>query len=322
MNQITLTVLGSSALLASVLVCTGCSRDLGDSNKDSVTSTSISQTQISQFNFADSSGVVISDTLAPAARLPLAASAIPSVTENQLPPNELEQLKKYEAAKLAYQAKIDAALVKYRAIPKSSDVRPLIELDKELFAISKTDPGETRDLYKKGYEEIGFDIVGSYGLEYTGALLVEAHKLNPNSPFREDTLFAKLMAESDGDNEVRLAPIYEYLKEYPDGKHAAGAYMNIGDAYRDLYRVLWEFATNDINKGGYGYQCYAKYVTNEPYSDQMKKARAEAIKNYQISQKYVAKDDEYSNKKISIMIESLNSKNEPDEVMACGLAGD
>lgn len=305
---------------STMFVCTGCNPNSGKSIPNSVVSTSEYQNQINQLG---SSGVATLDTLKLMASQPVAAS---SIAENKLPPNELEQVKKYEAAKLAYQAKIDAALIKYRAIPKTSDVRPLIELDKELTAISKTDPGETRDLFKKEYEEIGFDIVGSYGLEYTGGLLIQAHKLNPNSPYREDTLFAKLMAESDDrsddKNEVRLEPIYEYLKEYPYGKHAATAYMQVADDYRDLYRVLWEFSTDDRSKGGYGYKCYAHFVTKEPYPEQMNKARVEAIKNYQMAQKYVAKDDEYSNKKIAIKIEELNSRNEPDEVMACGLAGD
>lgn len=305
------------AILSFLVACSEKDRSTMDSEKPS-NAIALAASSVT----TASSGVATAAPLALAESQPSAASSVSSTTENQLPSNESEQIRKYEAAKLAYQAKIDAALIKFRAIPKTSDVRPLIELDKELIAISKTDPGETRDLFKKEYEEIGFDIVGSYGLEYTGGMLIEAHKRNPNSPYREDTLFAKLKTEFDNDSGVRLEPIYEYLKEYPHGSHATDAYMFIGDAYRDLYRVLWEFKTDDPGKGGLGYKCYEHFVTKEPYSDQMKKAKAAAIENYQMARKYISEYVEFYNKQIAAKIKSLDPEEKPYYVMGCGLAGD
>jgi len=93
-----------------------------------------------------------------------------------------------------YAQRLDRILDEYKALPESTDVRRLVELDRELTAlaeeIQKDDrEGKSAKMWKEEYEEIGI-YVGHYSgqIGYSGKLLVEAHVANPNSPYREPCL--------------------------------------------------------------------------------------------------------------------------------------
>ncbi len=187
-----------------------------------------------------------------------------------------------------YQQHLDRILKEYTALPQSTDVRRLVELDRELTAladeIQKNDSeGKSASLWKKEYEKIGV-YVGHYSnqIGYSGKLLVEAHKANPNSPYREYTLFTTILGEGSSHGLGEMPDIdqaKQYVQEFPNGPYAAKTYFIIGSFYDDLAKVIVRFVDNKKNNKDYKYDCFSSYLTNEPYQTQLIKAKALANEN-------------------------------------------
>jgi hypothetical protein len=194
----------------------------------------------------------------------------------------------YASTYRTYQQHLDRILKEYIALPQSRDVRRLVELDRELAAlaeqIQKNDrSGESAKIWRKDYESIGV-YVGHYSdqIGYSGKLLVEAHAINPNSPYREYTLFTTLLGEGTfhGLGEMpNIEAARKYIQEFPRGPFAAKTYAIIGSFYDDLAKVIKEQIEDAENNKDYKYDCFSKYLTKEPYKAQLEKARSYAIEN-------------------------------------------
>jgi len=99
-----------------------------------------------------------------------------------------------------------------------------------------------RKNYKPAWSAVGINI-GKYSeaLEYSGKLLVEAHRINLVSELRRFTLFAAIMGErpSHGLGEMPDVKVArQYLKEFPEGPFARAAVIILGDFYGDPYKVI------------------------------------------------------------------------------------
>ena len=182
-----------------------------------------------------------------------------------------------------YQQRLDRVLKEYKALPQSSDVTRLVELDRELTALAKEiqendREGKSAGIWKKEYEEIGI-FVGHYSdqIGYSGKLLVEAHKANPNSPYREYTLFTTILGEGSSHGLGEMPDIEQakkYVQEFPHGPYAAKTHFIIGSFYDDLAKVIVRFIKNEQDKDDYKYDCFSSYLTKEPYQTQLTKAKA------------------------------------------------
>lgn len=196
------------------------------------------------------------------------------------------------AAAETYQQRLDRILVEYQALPKTSDVSRLVALDRQLDSLAKEiqkndRSGASAKIWKKEYEAIGV-YVGHYSdqIGYSGKLLVEAHAINPNSPYREYTLFTTLLGEGTfhGLGEMpNIEAAKKYIREFPKGPFAAKTYAIIGSFYDDLSKVIMGQIEDSKNNKDYKYDCFSKYLTNEPYQTQLKMARALAIENLEKS---------------------------------------
>ena len=187
-----------------------------------------------------------------------------------------------------YEERLNQILVEYRALPNTRDVKRLVELDRELKALVKEiqethKDGTSKRYWRKDYDDIGL-YVGHYSdaLGYSGKLLVEAHKRNPNSPYRKYTLFTTILGESTFHGLGAMPNINQaelYLKEFPHGPYAENTYSILGYFYDDLSKVLKRFVEDNKYKEDYKYDCFAPYITKDPYQEQMRRALSLAISN-------------------------------------------
>lgn len=229
-----------------------------------------------------------------------------------------------------YQVKLDQMMIKYHAIPTTKDVAPLVALNREISnLVSKAPFEEALDIQlRPEHYEIGLGIgVGEHiPIYYQGFLLIEAHKRNPYSPFREDTLFAVAIRDSEpNDTSVDLQPLYAYLKEYPQGSHAASVYFALANYYRDLYLVLRGLVNKDQGQGEMAVSCYRSLISMEPYPVQMRKARILSIQNFEKALKLSSDSSKAWKENIQTgVLEEIKSEKFRWNgfVTACGLGND
>jgi len=182
------------------------------------------------------------------------------------------------------QEALDRILGEYRQLPTTGAVRRLVELDRELGAlvqsIRKARGRESARLWRKDYEEIGL-YIGHYSEElgYSGKLLVEAHRRNPTSAERRYTLYATIVGEGTPDGLGVMPDVGQarrYLSEFPHGPYAENVHEILGFFHDDLAKVLQGLLAGERD---YKYDCFAPYITREPYVRQMERARAAAIRH-------------------------------------------
>jgi len=189
----------------------------------------------------------------------------------------------------SYGATLEHLYDRYVALPKSEDIGPLFQLDRELRSLvdeihKNVSAQQIPSLYKSKYALIGLEI-GHYSetIEYSGKLLVEAHRINPNSKYRKYTLFTEILGEtpSHGLGEMpNIERAKQYLREYPMGPYAGDTHVFLGGFYSDLYQVLKGLIENPGGERDYKYDCYSKYITSEPFKVQAPKAQSLAIENF------------------------------------------
>jgi hypothetical protein len=117
-------------------------------------------------------------------------------------------------------------------------------------------------------------------LGYSGKLLVEAHRRNPNSPYRKYTLFTTILGEGTSHGLGVMPNIdqaHEYLKEFPGGPFAGDVLEILGFFHDDLFKVLRSLAENEDARD-YKYDCFTPYITRAPYESQMQNARSAALR--------------------------------------------
>jgi len=228
-----------------------------------------------------------------------------------------------------YQLQLDQMVAKYHAILDTKNVKPLIDLDREIFTLVKNAPFEQAEKVELRPEhfEIGLDIgVGEHiPIFNKNILLIEAHKRNPYSPYRKDTYYAVVMRDSEpGNKSVDLQPLYAYLKEFPQGSNAASIYLSLADHYKDLYLVLRGLINKKQSQSEAAINCYRGLLSKKPYPEQMREARVLAIQNYEKVLEMTVDANKGWRDGIKIALDEIKSENFRWNgfVTACGLGDD
>jgi hypothetical protein len=229
----------------------------------------------------------------------------------------------------SYQAKLDQMVVKYRAIPVTKDVEPLIALNREISELVRhaTFDEALAVQLRPEHSEIGLELgVGEHIPVYRyGFLWIEAHKRNPHSAFREDTLFAVAMRDSEpNDERVDLRPLEDYLKEYPQGSHASSVYFALANHYRDLYLVLRGLANKGESQSEMAVNCYQRLISKKPYEEQMRESRELSIQNFENALKFSTDSEGWKEGIKTGVLEEVRSEKFQWNgfVTACGLGND
>jgi len=134
--------------------------------------------------------------------------------------------------------------------------------------------------FRPEWSNIGIS-VGHYSdaLQYSGKLLVEAHRMNPSSELRPFTLFATIMGERHELGEMPNVNVaLQYLKEFPKGPFARDASIILGDFYSDLFKVIGRLQEKEPHD--YKYDCFRKHVEHTDLAIQAVNARSLSISYY------------------------------------------
>jgi hypothetical protein len=182
---------------------------------------------------------------------------------------------------------LDGIVREYRAVRPQEDIGSLVRLDRKLRHLleepsRKSSKGFNGSWWKASWSEIGV-MVGHYSdqLQYSGKLLIEAHRIDPASPFRRFTLFSAIQGEgtSHGLGEMPDVPAaLQYLKEFPDGPFVDRTLIILGFFYDDLFKVCRGLQRNDLPE--YKLNCFSKYVREIDLNGQAREARRLAIRYY------------------------------------------
>jgi hypothetical protein len=85
-------------------------------------------------------------------------------------------------------------------------------------------------------------------------------------------------------------------------------YSILGTFYDDLAKVLKRFVENEEDKEDYKYDCFAPYITKEPYQNQMEKALSLALTNVEKALAVNPSDDKNKyNRELLVAIKSGKS---------------
>jgi hypothetical protein len=173
---------------------------------------------------------------------------------------------------------------RYQALRGRPDVATLVMLDGELRRIVDQRPIDRRlssQYIKPGYDQLGLapTLFDSDSLSYSGTLLYEAHKFNPNSSYRSYTLFTTLFADAEAAANGVPSPraAEAYLREFPNGPFAGDTMRLLAFFYDDLYKMIQQVL--DGNTTDYKYDCYKQFISTRP-QEQLTIARQSAINYY------------------------------------------
>ena len=179
---------------------------------------------------------------------------------------------------------LDTIYGEYLAGP---DIQGLVSLDGRIRRLleepwRRSRKSIDRSIYKPAWAAIGID-VGHYSdsLEYSGRLLVEAHRKNPVSELRRFTLFSAVMGErpSHGLGEMPDVNVaLRYLKEFPRGPFARDAAIILADFYSDLFKVISALQQNQPHD--YKYDCFSKFIEGTDFGGQADRARRLSVAFY------------------------------------------
>jgi hypothetical protein len=180
-----------------------------------------------------------------------------------------------------YAQRLERIFQDYQALEKPKDIQRLVELDAELKKLESEvqNKGIMREFFKKKHKLIGVE--GDYQSDqmvYSGKLLVEAHKINPNSAYREQTFFSTVENKSKyGLGEMpRVGQAKKYLLEFPEGTFAGEVNVILGSFYDDKAKVLRDLSDPKYEKD-YKYDCFKEYLSKDSYQTQLMIARRSAI---------------------------------------------
>jgi len=188
----------------------------------------------------------------------------------------------------ALEATLDGIYRDYSEFRRDRDVGGLVVLDWALRSLFQEPPegilrGQflRRPKWKAEYEDIGIEDNHWYeGYIYTGKVLLDAHRINPNSAYRESTLYSKIWNGSE-----RAVPSPQaaeaYLREFPAGPFADHLYVKLAYFYDDLYKVIHRETTGESRD--YKYDCFAPHLTQRPLQEQLRTAQSLAVKYYEVA---------------------------------------
>ena len=165
------------------------------------------------------------------------------------------------------------------------DAGRLVQLDQQLRRLMPRwnwqGPSASATNYREAYEAIGVQpmLFEADNLAYSGKLLLEAHRLNPNS-HRSYTLYATVFADAREADTTPPSPAAAkaYLKEYPRGPFAIDAHLALATFYSDLFNVISEEAAGASRD--YKYDCYKEHIMPGPLAPQRDYARAQVSEHY------------------------------------------
>jgi hypothetical protein len=184
-------------------------------------------------------------------------------------------------------AVLDRLYRDYVARQDQRDVAFLVEMDQKLRNLSF----ERQSRYlKPEYESLGLSpaLFDSDFFYYSGKLLAEAHRIDPNSPDRRYTLWS--IVESDTTAVVNSPAFAEsYVQEFPSGPFITQAYFALAGFYDDLFKVIKLEETGD--RIDYKYDCFQPYIKSAPLAEQARAAQEAGIRYYQKLQQ-LRPDDE------------------------------
>lgn len=176
----------------------------------------------------------------------------------------------------------------YTTLPmKPEDAEKLVlmnmELNKLIPQIVEYYPSPLpTNLYEKKYSILGLGI-GSYSdeLEYSGKLILDAHKLNPFTRYREDTLFAYVFRDVDwSGGHPKVEELYAYLSEFPNSKYTLGIYRNLAEFYHGLFKYLRYRPKANNSYFEIRNECYKPYITSQPIETQISAAQKSGMDFY------------------------------------------
>lgn len=169
--------------------------------------------------------------------------------------------------------------------PKS--VAILVKLDRRIRALlnprlSYRPCGDDSAIYDQDWKTMGVELGYWVTLTYTGLLLDQAHAQNPQSPFRDSTLFSTVIhREKSGLGEMpNIEAAFHYLSEFPTGPFAQDTHLILADYYKDLFMVLRDFMAHGHDEEDYKYGCFQSYITDEPIDRQRQEAKRSALEHY------------------------------------------
>jgi len=170
----------------------------------------------------------------------------------------------------------------YRTAVAAKDIGALVALDREVQAwvrrltdslavavpADSASPTFTARSDLLGVGPNGFDAGDG---SYDGRILLKAHALDPNSPWRAHTLWSQVFKD-DQIGPPDLAVVRQYLREFPSGPFAADAAVMAGTLYHDLFMTL-----RDTTETGSGSLCVDHLITTAPRPVQIALARDSAL---------------------------------------------
>ncbi len=173
----------------------------------------------------------------------------------------------------------------YREYLRGQNIAGLVSLDRKIRDLIDKPWKRSRQNYdgnqfQPAWSRIGIS-VGHYSdaLQYSGKLLVEAHRKNPGSELRQFTLFAAIIGERSELGEMpNVNAALQYLKEFPKGPFARDTAIILGDFYSDLFKVIGRLQEKEPHD--YKYDCFRKYVKQTDLTTQAARARSLSISYY------------------------------------------
>lgn len=155
-------------------------------------------------------------------------------------------------------ASLDHIYREYLALGKSASVAQLVTLDtrlRKLLSVRTMCVASDEEGWERSSDAaIGVSIEHYSGMfQYSGDLLLAAHRLNPNTPLRSSTLYAMVEPHAGDPDAWTGVPNFSaaraYLKEFPSGPFAADAALGLATGYAQAYSALrWKGALGDVDE--------------------------------------------------------------------------
>ena len=197
------------------------------------------------------------------------------------------------------QQRLDAFYAEYEAIIANPTVKKYVELDGKLRAFLSEELPKFDDLFKiekrEDYYKYDNERTRALGIEtskyaggtysqalvYSEKFLLQAHKMDPHSKYREYTLFSQILGVRSyhGLGEMpNIKVAYQYAKAFPNGPFVADVYRIIASFHKDLFMVVRGLSEGEDMS--YKYDCYKPYVERRPYKEQMVQNKRIALRYY------------------------------------------
>lgn len=118
---------------------------------------------------------------------------------------------------------------------------------------------------------------------YSGALLQEAHAINPNLR-RSETLYSTVAVGNQ--MSASAEPGLRYLRDFPVGPFSSAVHYQLGMFYQDLYQAI-----TDIIRGradGHA-DCYREFIDRRPLAVQRQAAKEASLSHWrELAQRFPA----------------------------------